>query len=54
MSGVRVVPPAAEHRADWERLYAGYAAFYGVEQTAAMRATVSSCIVWASSSWPTL
>ena len=31
---------AAEHRADWERLYAGYAAFYGVEQTAAMRATV--------------
>ena len=35
-----MVPPAAEHRADWERLYAGYAAFYGVEQTAAMRATV--------------
>ena len=34
------MPPAAEHRADWERLYAGYAAFYGVEQTAAMRATV--------------
>ncbi len=40
MSAVRVVPPAPEHRADWERLYAGYAAFYGVEQTAAMRATV--------------
>ncbi len=40
MSGVRVVPPAAEHRADWERLYASYAAFYGVEQTPAMRATV--------------
>ena len=40
MSAVRVVPPAPEHRADWERLYASYAAFYGVEQTAAMRATV--------------
>jgi ribosomal protein S18 acetylase RimI-like enzyme len=36
----RVVPLAAEHRADWERLYAGYAAFYKVEQTEAMRATV--------------
>jgi GNAT superfamily N-acetyltransferase len=35
-----VVPIAAEHRAAWEDLYAGYAAFYGVEQTAAMRATV--------------
>jgi hypothetical protein len=34
---VRVVAVAAEHRADWDRLYAGYAAFYRVEQTAAMR-----------------
>ena len=38
--GVRVVPVAAEHRAEWECLYAGYAAFYRVEQTPAMRATV--------------
>jgi GNAT superfamily N-acetyltransferase len=36
---VTVVPLAPEHRAGWERLYAGYAAFYKVEQTAAMRAT---------------
>ena len=27
----------ARYRADWDRLYAGYAAFYKVEQTAAMR-----------------
>lgn len=37
---VAVVPVAAEHRARWEALYAGYAAFYKVEQTEAMRATV--------------
>jgi GNAT superfamily N-acetyltransferase len=37
---VRVVAVAAEHPADWDRLYAGYAAFYRVEQTAAMRDTV--------------
>jgi GNAT superfamily N-acetyltransferase len=37
---IRVVAVAAEHRADWDRLYAGYAAFYRVEQTAAMRDTV--------------
>src|ERR1700761_992984 len=36
----RVVPLAPEHRKDWERLYAGYAEFYKVEQTEAMRATV--------------
>jgi len=29
-----------EHRQDWERLYAGYAAFYKVEQSPEMRATV--------------
>jgi GNAT superfamily N-acetyltransferase len=40
VTGVRVVKPAPEHRADWEALYAGYAHFYGVEQTPAMRATV--------------
>jgi GNAT superfamily N-acetyltransferase len=38
--GVRVVPVAAEHRAEWECLYAGYAAFYRGEQTPAMRAIV--------------
>lgn len=35
--GVTVVPVAPAHRAGWERLYAGYAAFYKVEQTEAMR-----------------
>jgi GNAT superfamily N-acetyltransferase len=38
--GITVVPMAPEHRAAWEQLYAGYAAFYQVEQTPAMRATV--------------
>ena len=37
---VRVVPLAGRHRADWERLYAGYAAFYKVAQTPEMRARV--------------
>jgi GNAT superfamily N-acetyltransferase len=36
----RVVPLEARHRQDWERLYAGYAEFYRVTQTAEMRATV--------------
>jgi ribosomal protein S18 acetylase RimI-like enzyme len=36
----QVIPLRAEHRAEWERLYAGYAAFYKVEQTPQMRATV--------------
>jgi len=39
-AGIAVVPVAAAHRNDWETLYAGYAAFYRVEQTAHMRATV--------------
>lgn len=39
-AGIAVVPVAAEHRDDWETLYAGYAAFYRVEQTARMRAIV--------------
>ncbi|WP_082145509.1 GNAT family N-acetyltransferase [Microvirga massiliensis] len=38
--GIRVVPVAAEHRAQWDALYAGYAAFYRVEQTPQMRETV--------------
>lgn len=37
---IRILPVTPEHRADWERLYAGYAAFYGVEQTPEMRARV--------------
>jgi GNAT superfamily N-acetyltransferase len=32
-----VRPPRPGDRADWDRLYAGYAAFYGVAQTGAMR-----------------
>ncbi|WP_439596916.1 GNAT family N-acetyltransferase [Falsiroseomonas sp.] len=40
MSGFTILPLAPRHRADWERLYAGYAAFYRVEQTAEMRARV--------------
>lgn len=33
-------PPVANDRPEWERLYAGYAAFYKVTQTPEMRATV--------------
>ncbi len=38
--GIRVVPVTPERRAEWETLYAGYAGFYRVEQTSAMRETV--------------
>ncbi len=37
---VTVVRLAERHRADWERLYAGYAEFYRVTQTPEMRARV--------------
>lgn len=37
---IRILPPEPRHRADWERLYAGYAAFYRVTQTPEMRGTV--------------
>ncbi len=37
---VKVVRLAERHRADWERLYAGYAEFYRVTQTPEMRARV--------------
>ncbi len=40
MSGIRVVRVEARHRADWERLYAGYAEFYRVAQTPEMRERV--------------
>jgi GNAT superfamily N-acetyltransferase len=40
VSAVRIVPLEQRHRAEWERLYAGYAAFYKVDQTPEMRATV--------------
>jgi ribosomal protein S18 acetylase RimI-like enzyme len=37
MSNYRITTDIAGHRAEWDRLYAGYAAFYEVEQTAEMR-----------------
>ena len=40
-----IVPITLEHREAWERLYAGYAEFYKVEQTPAMRATVWSWLM---------
>ena len=38
----RIVPIAAGHRAGWDVLYAGYAAFYKVDQTDGMRDRVWS------------
>lgn len=40
MSDVKIVRLSERHRADWEVLYAGYAAFYKVTQTPEMRAKV--------------
>ncbi len=37
MSEFRIVPVGQQHRADWDRLYAGYAEFYRVTQTGEMR-----------------
>jgi GNAT superfamily N-acetyltransferase len=39
-TNMRVVPVAPEHRADWDHLFAGYAAFYKVAQTDEMRERV--------------
>lgn len=38
--GIVVVRPDPSHHAAWDALYAGYAAFYRVEQTAEMRERV--------------
>jgi GNAT superfamily N-acetyltransferase len=37
MNSVSIVRPTEDHRAAWDLLYAGYAEFYGVAQTPAMR-----------------
>lgn len=42
---MKIVPLAPAHRAAWDGLYAGYADFYRVEQTAAMRDTVWSWLM---------
>ena len=42
---MRITRLTEHHRADWEALYAGYAAFYKVTQTPVMRATVWSWIM---------
>jgi len=39
---IRVLPVEDRHRADWDRLYAGYAEFYEVTQTPEMRDRVWS------------
>lgn len=39
---LRILPTAPRHRAAWDRLYAGYAAFYRVTQTPEMRDRVWS------------
>lgn len=42
---IQVIPAEPRHRQDWDRLYAGYAEFYRVTQTQAMRDTVWSWIL---------
>lgn len=44
MGNHRIVRDISQYRADWDRLYAGYAAFYKVEQTPDMRDRVWSWI----------
>lgn len=41
-TALRILPPEPALRADWDRLYQGYAAFYRVEQTPEMRDRVWS------------
>jgi RimJ/RimL family protein N-acetyltransferase len=45
VSGVSIRPVLPADRLDWDRIYAGYAAFYNVEQTAAMRDRVWSWLM---------
>ena len=42
---MQIVPFAPDHRADWDRLYAGYAEFYRVTQTPEMRDRVWSWLM---------
>ncbi|MCW1839499.1 GNAT family N-acetyltransferase [Prosthecomicrobium hirschii] len=42
---ISILPTAPEHRAAWDDLYAGYADFYRVSQTPAMRDTVWSWLM---------
>ncbi len=44
-SSVQIRPVSPTDHADWERLYTGYAAFYQVTQTQAMRDTVWSWLM---------
>jgi ribosomal protein S18 acetylase RimI-like enzyme len=37
MANHRIITDVAAHRAEWDRLYAGYAAYYKVDQSAEMR-----------------
>ena len=46
---VLIRPLHSDDHADWARLYAGYAAFYGVAQTDAMRDTVWGWLLDAAS-----
>ncbi|MFC4167417.1 GNAT family N-acetyltransferase [Teichococcus aestuarii] len=41
-TALRILPPGTDRRADWDRLYQGYAAFYRVAQTPEMRDRVWS------------
>ncbi len=50
MMAVSIRPVTAADRAEWDRLYAGYADFYAVTQTAAMRDRVWS---WLTDREPT-
>ncbi|WP_342641705.1 GNAT family N-acetyltransferase [Rhodoligotrophos ferricapiens] len=45
MAEISVLPVKPEHRAAWDTLYQGYARFYRVEQTSAMRDTVWSWLM---------
>ena len=40
MTATRILPLEPRHRAEWEKLYAGYAEFYRVTQTPEMRQKV--------------